>query len=547
MKFRRWLVVCSLLVAACGSGDTEGSRDGGQDGALDGSQPEGGTDGGMDAAGDAAPVQLDTRYLPMAKSGSRLHARVFQVPGAPDVFAGWFDSALGVACHARAAVDGTIRCLPVNSVYAATVRLSDDCTGGSGLLDEQLCGATTYDLLGEALSEELASCENNGLATRVQSWSSEPWSGGYSRDDTGVCVAVADPPEGAISLLESSEVAPSSFARLTYRLEALDSGLQVRFEESSDGASRVTGLYMTDAGACSFRTLERGTDYCVPEHVAFEEGSGTFLDSECTRLAAYVSPSYDVECSGEPKFSFVRGQSGSDVYTIGPERTGDDVLYVQDGDTCAARSVTEIKSTRAYIGRLFEISDSLAALPRLLPVAIGEGTVRARYYATPEGVVAHESYDQAFASSGSGLRVRTVYEDAGEGCVVWETAEQGLRCLPAQAALDVSFDPRFSDDACSDRIAKVGTWTTITGRDPELVYAVEQGECESPQGAGLATTEVVSGFWRVTGKIEADSQPIYERVDGECFETESSGEVHFTLEPADLSGYLQPTVSTLAP
>lgn len=551
---KRYLILLSLAVTtgACGdSDDDNNASDAGMDanispdGAPDGSREAGSPDGG-----DASVIDLDSQYLPTAKPGTRLYPRVFEVEGAPSIFVNWFDSQLGVDCTASPAADGVIRCLPMHGANPITVRLSNDCTGGSGLLDVPACGpddnvlqseSLAYTMLGEALEEAQSTCENRGYGIGVERWTTEAWSGSYSIDGE-VCEAFESAPERARALLERSVIAPSEFVAFTTETESLDHGLEVVIRKAEDGASRVLGLSTPQGGSCSPREVG-GQVECQPSiRTAVAEGSGTYLDSECQKLAAFAGDPN--ECEGDPIF-FNAGDKG--VVELEAELADDATVYVKTGETCEEKTVAVLKAEKPWVKRLFGVSERRVALPTLVPVSMGEGSTRTRFYATPDGVVAAEGYDDGSFFSGPGYRVRTFFEVGGIGCVSWPTKTDGVRCFPGDIALEISDPPRFSDSACKTRVANVGSWTLITESEPSWVFELAQSECARGAGGGMTGTEVVTNVWRVTETIEADSQPIYHQVEGNCVQAEVGGSAHYAIEAAAISQFPELTISVIEP
>src|SRR5258706_1461262 len=108
-----------LFAAACSPAATT------PDGGLDGGQQDGGPYSGPDYA-----------------SGTRLRAEVYASADGAKKWHGWYDQTLGVECQYETADDGTLRCIPFESLGDAAFGDSS-CT--QRVAQSSACGASPPD------------------------------------------------------------------------------------------------------------------------------------------------------------------------------------------------------------------------------------------------------------------------------------------------------------------------------------------------------------------------------------------------------------------
>ena len=127
-------VLSSVAALACGSDDSSASNPGGTGGTATGgsagaagSSGSGGSAGGSGAGAcpKGASGTAPSDYLTQYKAGSRLQPRLVTAPGAPQIFDGFFDTKLGVACTFRFASDDKLRCLPLDADVAVLQGFAD--------------------------------------------------------------------------------------------------------------------------------------------------------------------------------------------------------------------------------------------------------------------------------------------------------------------------------------------------------------------------------------------------------------------------------------
>jgi len=375
-------------------------------------------DGGADGSDAGAVAFVDYR------SGTRLRAMFYEVPGGVRVWHGWFDQALGVPCAFVSADDGKLRCLPTGRYVN---RFTDDqCTEPVAYVpdspsDDPTCGPPKFVVQRTNPCGSTFAAWVVGAATTVTS--------AVKASQDGACDKQAAPDAQGYAV---SRKASSDFVSATMVVEARTAELGVTYYEAEDGARQPVSPY--DRNRLSPCDAAGGEDEysqrCVPRHTA-EARSLYYSDESCTEQVADVTACAADEVSAvmmiavteQPQYYYEVRSYANLGTPVASAHTKLNPLSCQEAASIPALS-------------FFEIGAPIAPweLPKVATVDLGSGRVRARYYAS---------------SDGQPLTLQALYDtEIGAPCSPLPS-DSGERCFPGDVSASISpSSVLYEDGAC---------------------------------------------------------------------------------------------------
>jgi hypothetical protein len=318
--------------------------------------------------GDEATGETGDELDPPAAftQGERLSPRLFASPeDTVDavVLRGWRDTLLDLDCEFAPAIDGSMRCLPINSqiqrVYSTPTCEPDSALARIQDGDEFDCGQgyVTYGVDAGTCTFSL----EYGVVRLGDEVPASDVNVGYYRPYSGDCIPIISSfPTDTYCTFSDEPLA--TFVGADVVLEDIGM-IQRRTLVAEDGSIQLDGIFDPDLGVDLFGA----TDELVPSV------SGTFAayaDASCSEPAA---------CSSEPSCGFVKVDEGCEQRVmdigavIGEAFAGSDCAPVDDNQaTCyAASERPEIGYVEQHVGagRLARVWINHAATP-IVPLDI---------------------------------------------------------------------------------------------------------------------------------------------------------------------------------
>lgn len=533
MQYVSSLVALAGLVVACGSdgdgggaGGAAGSSGGaGGTGAMStgsggsqagaGGTSSGGTAGGAGAGGDAgmaggagaggsagaagSPAGCPTGalgsppsdYITQFGSGTRLAARYYAADGMPPIFAGFFDTELGVECDFVLASDDEWRCLPRSAATIGHLGWADTgCTKDVYRLSTACADQPAYLRVVLECRDKFAVHEAVPHTGETHYGTPDSCSGGSVVSDVDAFTAGA-------------EVPATSFVAGTPRdlPGVCDAGL--RIIEATDGAFGPLEVFDVASGAA----CEAADGFCTPAHRAHHTPS-LFGDAACME-PIQVASSVDAASCAAPVF--IRSVDTDGYYRVAGAATQD--VWSESGGC-------EPALDRPWIGSLWELGEFVPpeGLAALSAIDLGSGRLRAT--AIGEG---------ATPLMQSARLPNFVDTERSERCWLLPFDADVWRCVPTDAFLNsepVAFDdpncelPLFE---CFDEVC--------TGK---LVYSrtLPPDRC--------VTTPDVATVWEFGPAATGN----YQKVGEACMEVGPAEPVHYRLIEASPSEFAVVTLST---
>lgn len=481
-----------------GGGTGPGERDAG-DGADAGHRDirdAGSPDAGGHASDACAPSTAPdgTNYVADWASGSRIQARYLRAAGMPDVFYGFYDAQLGVACDFLTASDGLLRCLPRQASLSVFIGYADAACERRVVDGPAACDGAGY----------LRRMDACGERTAVHRLAAPAATTPVYRGGAGDCVASGETLQPAPGLLVAgAALEPAVFVAGTRATlpGACRSALQV--VETADGARGPIGLGdVAHELDCRVPSGQPGQGAaCAPARLAYATPN-LFSDAACTAPAEYASWSRGPDCAPPELLS---GDDAADYYAV----AGVAADPVFGGNPC------EPARDKPWVGTLFSrgapvIADAFAQFD----VALA-GTGRLRAYRVDEAGVrlltrAHLLPDAGFYDS---------QRDAG--CTVFRFDDGTHRCVVTTSGPEID-GPLYDDDACT--LPAVACSDDCPGK--HFVSAVVDA-------SACATEVLATGVWSATG-MTADDQAYFDRGAG-CEGIGLSGTAPWLADAVDLS------------
>lgn len=424
--------------------------------------------------GEAPQPRLEAVAVAPARdfaSGSRLRARYHVIDGLVAVLTTFHDAKLDIDCAyedesggANVGPNATSYCLPPVTARHREGRgpfLDRACTMRAAFSGRSAAGAAaTYavieprDACATAPELHVARAPENRRA--------------FLRDDDGACVEAESRDVQQLGDL----LPPDTFVRAVEQVEPRDGRIATRALVGEDGSRRVVGGFDRARNEpVRVATFGDGSRRWAPARLAFVGGGELlFAEGSCaTPAAAKIGRTATCPLSAAV---VLEGNCGAGRYFTVGERLAS--VFVRDAaSACVARPAAE-----ELAFRLGDPIDASAFAP-VSSIDVGGSRVRR---------TAQSSDGDVPVSWGDVIDV-----ESGEACVVTETADGALRCLPAAAAPVVL----FADAACTEPAlarAVTGCETSAgprlvrdsfdapprvfeVGRELTAVYAREGGRC----------------------------------------------------------------------
>lgn len=362
------------------------------------------------------------------RSGTRLHARVYDGGDGAVRFEGWSDTKLNISCAFHRADDGKLRCVPEKSPLAEIVYLDAACTQPVGL---RRCDSVAEYLAVEGSQSACDAADNPYTMYHLGATVAKVPV--FNKLGANTCVPGDPMPDGA-ELRSLTAVPAGMFVAAIPTEQARADGLSVRVLTADDGARETVAIIDTDLHTdCTPRRDNLGLLRCAPVVTAIA-GGPFFEDASCTKpLLADVSAK-----AGCPAPAFAADSSSGSACgeSLGAIRVGPKVA-----SSTVFQEVAGACGQAAFLPPDWAFYEKGTSIPpgsmhKLDESKLGKGRLR-----TPVLLS-----DQHLLAQGRGF-VDTV---RGETCVPREIGGV-LRCLPDGA---VQFD-FFEDDQCTVPLAAV--------------------------------------------------------------------------------------------
>jgi hypothetical protein len=378
-------------------------------------------DDGNGAGGEGAGP---TTPRPIYEAGSRLTPRLISGGDGADVFVGFFDNELQVACSFMETDAGELRCLPENAEVGVALYSDDACTVPAIL--ETPCVAAPY-----ATRFAQDPCHGYEPVEVFRAIDGSPGATAYNLTSSG-CFDFSEQTGGE---LRAAEAVPfSEFVLGTIEKANIEGELAVHRVVAADGASFVQTLIRDDY-ACVPRPFG-SESRCVDVGAAsmqFQDGASLWADSTCSgnRAAFYGNP----EClaSGRMPGPLQTLMKPGLAFECTSEDCSTPAYYELDVDI--AQVFTNEGMCAEYVAQELHVAGvgdpfPIEGLPLLETVQIGTGRLRAL----------------AWGHDGEALLGRPLFHDTTLGieCALAVVDGGATRCLPESA-----YALYYADAACT--------------------------------------------------------------------------------------------------
>lgn len=397
--------------------------------------------------------------------GTRLKVRWVQAPGAPRVFAGWFDQQLGENCSFEESYVQVGLLHPAGSVQYCRPAFTS-ATGD--LFADPACAEPVASVpCGDVHYVELPPADSSDCAAVSRLFAvADPVTPGtiYARR-SGVCAPLAaDDPEAQTSLHRlAAEVGVNALVSAQVQNESGSASVVRSWLVASDGSRQVVGAWDTRRQE---RVFPPGWQPSVAsgaagkwEPVQVAERLGTarvFSDADCTMAAATVSACGDVTVRSA--FQRRQGACGLEAsYYEAGGILGAGMAFVVDGSTTACRPATG--SDLPVDGQVMAVGDEIPASSFADVQAFEQGTGQVR--------VRTPGSDADAIGAGQQVLFDTAHAAVCEGFLA---ADGVLRCLPSIITASA-----YADAACSMPVLVISpTACDPTPAAPSVVGLQEQ-------------------------------------------------------------------------
>ncbi len=412
-------------------------------------------------------------------SGSRLLARYYSAPGMPPVFAGFYDSTLGVPCDFLLGSDDELRCLPrpaaLNSHFGST---NSDCTGDIWEGNPVCAEAPGY------VREQLE-CADKFSVHRLT-----PYEGtSVYRGNASNC---ADEGPGPFenTFVMGPQVAPEKFVRGTLKVLPGVCRATLGVVEAEDGAYGPMQLF--DVARMVACVASGGT--CWPSRRAFEEPM--FSDDMCTVETSNATWTNAASCAPP---GLIRGISG-DLYEPGP--MVDEPVY------SALTGACEPALNKPWIESIYSLGD------RVDPEQLAEFTATRQGDKRLQALVISEGSTPLITDSSQFFDA-----ESGDPCAVELFDDGQWRCIPA-----IEFgghEDTYNDADCSEPVR--------TCQQEDCMGSILFDDTADPESC--SAQRLVTAVWRVT--THATGYYTNYGGDGPCTELGEPQDYHWVVEPVD--------------
>lgn len=390
------------------------------------------------------------------RSGSRLRAIVERTDDGLTRFVTWHDTELDVDCRFANDAEGTLRCMPVATLWNAYV--DSTCTT-IGHAD-----GPCYRTRGRFVSRPVPAASP---CSRRSSYEAIEIDLDAPRDEAfemagGSCSASTSVTRTYPIL---GPVDPTRFVAASIEVRALTARASVEVLVAVDGSQQMTPVvHDAELGSeCGFGIDP--VELCVPTRSAFLPADASFLtpqfaDASCSEQVAMGS---STECGGEPllarTFSTGCGPSTA-LYELGAPYTGRVYARQPDG-TCSEATAA---ATLYEVGPAYDTSRLLQATR----VVRGDGGVRL----------------STLELEGHALERSSFVDASDRPCSTYQFPDGSSRCVVVDILITYDVDD-FADPACTEPVL---TWTpTECSPDPYMRAAVsgsEPAQCLGSSGLG---------------------------------------------------------------
>lgn len=436
---------------------------------MDGALADGATQ--PDAAtgvGDAGPGECPAGasgsppadYLAEFRSGSRLEARYWSAAGMPDVFAGFFDTELGVACDFARATDGELRCVPRAAARGTHLGFIDDQCSDAVWQTVAVCDSeNAFIRLDTECSDTFAIARLEPLATSAVAH--------YGTSES--CSASTDPLDpSATTFVAGAPLAPSAFVRGTLRELPGVCRASLRVVEAEDGAIGPHEVFDVERGAACDPTSATGTSACDPTRRAYVS-SGLFTDDGCMEPAGTFGTWVDGPSCGLP-----------DLISAAPDDGYYEVAGLHEDPLYVSTAACEPARDQPWIGAVFSLGDELGSDELAQFETALHGSGRLRVYAMGE--------DGTPLLAGRAGRDLALYDTMlSADCVALRFDDGAFRCVPADLFGTIGFDYEYNDDDCTQPIRRC-SGDDCVGK-VSFDHALDTAAC--------ATETVITAVWTV--------------------------------------------------
>ena len=427
-----------LSAAACGGGPSSASPDAG-------GSP-------IDApAGEGAPDAVTENSTPWT-SGARLRAKVLNGGEGAQLFVEWQDTVLRLPCSFTTAIDGRLRCLPIDEDTATiTTNYADaQCTMTIAL------GPAPQNPYVRIRNRRCGRAEDDVGAHRVVRWGSTlnvdvPY---VLRD--GVCVPISNGP--VLTWHSIGEVPPGQFVAATAQVQATPNGAQPQIVVAEDGARENARLIdPSSSQPCEVLAdhVLDAPDLCVPLPFAIAPALSFSDEPACDKILAFAEP----ECSPALTGVALRSQgcvTPLDVVELGPYLGTLSTGLFRRGRDGVCHSDQLLTPMAAYAALRPFSSTTFAVVENRL---FGAGRLRAPLRTTSDGVAVRNArllpikdlLDPDNPLSPVQPAQFEFYDSIRQGrCRVESVVDASKRCLPTSTQPKLGH--YFEDSTCAQPV-----------------------------------------------------------------------------------------------